>query len=598
MDDHPSRPDNPGPTGPNTRFHRTYDLEPTIDVCGHDADAFAGEKSVASALAAATQGERLLVVECYPGVSDEALELARRAFAPDVTIRSEDAFPAPAELEARMRPYLTDDRVRGVMCPLDMEDFLDPTALRALAERVRDALDRGLRVLVYGVGATLVAPDADTLVYCDLARWEIQRRYRAGMPNFRADNADEDILRKVKRGYFVEWRLADRRKEALLGRIDWLLDTNVPGLPRLVSGPALRDALSQVARRPFRLVPYFDPGVWGGHWMQERFGLDPASPNFAWAFDGVPEENSLYLRFGDVRVEVPAMDLTLARPRELLGEPVLARFGAEFPIRFDFLDTMGGSNLSLQVHPTADYIRERFAMPYTQDESYYIMDAGPGAAVYLGIRDDADPREMMAALREADRGGAPFDADRFVNRFDAHRHDHFLIPAGTPHCAAANTVVLEVSATPYNFTFKMWDWGRVGLDGRPRPIHLDDAERNIQWDRRTSWCREELVNAVADVASGDGWREERTGLHELEFLETRRITTSVPVERDATRGVRMLNLVDGTSAVVESPTGSFAPLEVHYAETFIVPAAAGRYVLRPACEGEEVALIEAHVREA
>lgn len=593
MDDRPSCPDNPGPaTGP------TYDLEPTIDVCGHDADAFAGEKSVASALAAATQGERLLVVECYPGVSDEALELARRAFAPDVTIRSEDAFPAPAELEARMRPYLTDDRVRGVMCPLDMEDFLDPTALRALAERVRDALDRGLRVLVYGVGATLVAPDAGTLVYCDLARWEIQRRYRAGMPNFRADNADEDILRKAKRGYFVEWRLADRRKEALLGSIDWLLDTNVPGLPRLVSGPALRDALSQVVRRPFRLVPYFDPGVWGGHWMRERFGLDPASPNFAWAFDGVPEENSLYLRFGDVRVEVPAMDLTLARPRELLGEPVLARFGAEFPIRFDFLDTMGGSNLSLQVHPTADYIRERFAMPYTQDESYYIMDAGPGAAVYLGIRDDADPREMMAALREADRGGTPFDANRFVNRFDAHRHDHFLIPAGTPHCAAANTVVLEVSATPYNFTFKMWDWGRVGLDGRPRPIHLDDAERNIQWDRRTSWCREELVNAVADVASGDGWREERTGLHELEFLETRRITTSVPVERDATRGVRMLNLVDGTSAVVESPTGSFAPLEVHYAETFIVPAAAGRYVLRPACEGEEVALIEAHVREA
>ena len=402
MDDHPSCSDNPGPaTG------SAYDLEPTIDVCGRDADAFAGEKSVASALAAATQGERLLVVECYPGVSDEALELARRAFAPDVTIRSEDAFPAPAELEARMRPYLTDDRVRGVMCPLDMEDFLDPTALRALAERVRDALDRGLRVLVYGVGATLVAPDAGTLVYGDLARWEIQRRYRAGMPNFRADNADEDILRKVKRGYFVEWRLADRRKEALLGRIDWLLDTNEPDSPRLVSGPALRDALGQVARRPFRLVPYFDPGVWGGHWMQERFGLDPASPNFAWAFDGVPEENSLYLRFGDVRVEVPAMDLTLARPRELLGEPVLARFGAEFPIRFDFLDTMGGSNLSLQVHPTADYIRERFAMPYTQDESYYIMDAGPGAAVYLGIRDDADPREMMAALREADRGGAP-----------------------------------------------------------------------------------------------------------------------------------------------------------------------------------------------
>ena len=130
----------------------------------------------------------------------------------------------------------------------------------------------------------------------------------------------------------------------------------------------------------------------------------------------------------------------------------------------------------------------------------------------------------------------------------------------------------------------------------PRPIHLDDAERNICWGRRTDWCREQLVNAVEEVASGEGWSEEHTGLHELEFLETRRITTTVPVERDATEGVRMLNLVDGTTALMESPTGVFAPFEVHYAETFIVPAAAGRYVLRPAREGDRIMVLEAHVR--
>ena len=573
-----------------------YDLEPTIAIVGHAAEAFEGSSDVAAALADAARDARLLVVECYPGVSDEALELVSCAFAADVVVRSEDAFLFGDELTARMQPYLTDDRVRGVMYRGLMEDFLEPEAFASTQSRVRDARTRGCRVLVYGVGATLVAPQHDLLMYCDLARWEIQLRYRAGMPNFRASNADEDTLRKVKRGYFVEWRIADRRKAEVLDQADWFLDTNAAGVPRLVTGVALRDGLAQAARQPFRLVPYFDPGVWGGHWMQERFGLDQSQPNFAWAFDGVPEENSLYLRFGDVRVEVPAMDLTLTHPRELLGEKVYERFGAEFPIRFDFLDTMGGGNLSLQVHPTTDYIRTRFGMAYTQDESYYILDAGEGAGVYLGIRDGTDPGQMMAALRAAQAGGEPFDAERYVNRFDAHRHDHFLIPAGTVHCPAANTVVLEVSATPYNFTFKMWDWGRVGLDGMPRPIHLDDAERNICWGRRTDWCREQLVNAVEEVASGEGWSEEHTGLHELEFLETRRITTTVPVERDATEGVRMLNLVDGTTALMESPTGAFAPFEVHYAETFIVPAAAGRYVLRPAREGDRIMVLEAHVR--
>ena len=74
-------------------------------------------------------------------------------------------------------------------------------------------------------------------------------------------------------------------------------------------------------------------------------------------------------------MEIPAIDLVLQHPRELLGDDVFARFGAEFPIRFDFLDTVGGGNLSLQVHPLTAYIREHFGMIYTQDESYYMLDA-------------------------------------------------------------------------------------------------------------------------------------------------------------------------------------------------------------------------------
>jgi hypothetical protein len=159
-------------------------------------------------------------------------------------------------------------------------------------------------------------------------------------------------------------------------------------------------------------------------------------------------------------------------------------------------------------------------------------------------------------------------------------------------------MVLEISATPYIFTFKLWDWGRLGLDGKPRPIHIDHGEKNIQFDRTTKWVEQNLINSVQPIAEGNGWREERTGLHKAEFIETRRFWFSEPVPMKTRTGVHVLNLVQGEEAIVESPGGSFQPFVVHYAETFIVPAAVGSYSIRPHGRGAgtECALIQAFVR--
>jgi mannose-6-phosphate isomerase class I len=185
--------------------------------------------------------------------------------------------------------------------------------------------------------------------------------------------------------------------------------------------------------------------------------------------------------------------------------------------------------------------------------------------------------EMIAGLRSAQEGGPPFPAEQFANRWSARKHDHFLIPAGTIHCSGNNSMVLEISATPYIFTFKLWDWGRLGLDGRPRPIHLEHGLANIQWDRDTRWVRENLIGQVERLGPG----EERTGLHTREFIETRRHWFTEPVAHDTAGGVHVLNLVEGEEAVVESPSSAFEPFPVHYAETFIVPAAVGAYTIRP-----------------
>ncbi len=142
-------------------------------------------------------------------------------------------------------------------------------------------------------------------------------------------------------------------------------------------------------------------------------------------------------------------------------------------------------------------------------------------------------------------------------------------------------MVLEISATPYIFTFKLWDWGRLGLDGKPRPIHTEHGLKNIQFNRDTQWIMENVVGRVDLIGEGDGWKEERTGLHEREFIETRRHWFTKPVKHDTCGGVNVLNLVEGSAVLVESPNGAFEPFEVHYAETFIIPASVGEYIISP-----------------
>ena len=570
-----------------------YNRYPETAIHGYDGHACSGWEHIIPVIDEAMAGKKVLTVDCYPGVDDgEVRRMLKEGLKPQLVIDTKDMFYDGQKLTELMWFHLTDDRVRGIMYYGEITDFIDGDRLREMKRLARQSDGT---VLVYGFGAALVTK-GDILVYADMTRWEIQLRYRKGMPNYKQENRDEDFLRKYKRGFFVEWRIADKHKVSLYGDIDFYLDTNTENHPNMVTGEAFFAGLDALTRQPFSLVPYFDPGVWGGQWMKEVCRLDKDEWNYAWCFNGVPEENCIYLRYGDVRIQSPAMNLTLGRPREFLGEKNFARFGAEFPIRFDFLDTMGGQNLSLQVHPLTEYIHKKFGMPYTQDESYYILDAGEDGGVYLGLKEDVDGSKMIGDLEAAQNGTNPFDAEKYVNLFPAKKHDHFLIPAGTVHCSARDCMVLEVSATPYIFTFKLWDWDRVGLDGLPRPIHIEDGKKVIRFDRTTSWVKENLINRFEILAQNREFIEVKTGLHELEFIETHVITTERCARIASDGEFAMLTLVDGRAALVESPAGAFPPYKVNYAETFVMPASAGDYAVRPYLDGEAIKVLKANVR--
>lgn len=538
----------------------------------------------------------VLVVECYQGVHHDELFAALSGLKGVTAIHTRNLFKPAGEIEAMTRPWLTDDRIFGRRSHFSYQDYFDKEKVEALRKELQDM--SGI-VLVYGHGAAVAVPDSDTLIYADMARWEIQMRSRRHeVDGLGVENREEAPSFHYKRGYFIDWIVCDNLKKTLLPEVDFWLDTHICDKPKMIEGKTLRAGLEKTARQPFRVVPFFDPAPWGGQWMKEVCDLDRSQANFGWCFDCVPEENSLYLKVGGELFEMPSNNLIFYKTREVLGAPVEARFGQDFPIRFDFLDTMGGGNLSLQVHPTTQYIRDTFGMYYTQDESYYLLDAEDGATVLLGLKTGINPKEMISELTESQETGKPFEVGKFVNQWQAKKHDHYLIPAGTIHCSGAGAMVLEISATPSIFTFKLWDWGRLGLDGLPRPINIGHGSKVIQWERDTEFTSRYLVNHVEVVAEGEGWCEERTGLHKNEFIETRRHWFTDKVAHHTGGGVNVLNVIEGDELMVESPTGAFVPFIVHYAETFIIPAVVGDYTIRPCgtSVGKKCGTIKAYVR--
>lgn len=569
-----------------------YDKFPATTISG---TLFCGWNEVRLALKEVLGHHEVLAIDCYTGVYEEELlrELSAlqgvRVLCVNTCYKSEECVRQMTER------FMTDDVLFGYVTNLTLDDYFEEEKLAAMRREISESTDP---VIVLGTGAHKVAPEA-ALVYVDMARWEIQQRFRRHeVRALGIDNREDAVSIQYKRGYFNDWRVCDRYKDTLFEKVDFWLDTHIAGQPKMIDRETFFKGIEKTASKPFRVVPFFDPAPWGGQWMKQVCDLDPEKPNYGWCFDCVPEENSLYFEVNGIRFELPSVDLVLLKSRQLLGEPVEARFGKDFPIRFDFLDTIGGGNLSLQVHPTTQFIREQFGMYYTQDESYYLLDAEEDAVVYLGVKNGVDREAMIEDLRRAQKGEIVFDAEKYVNKIPAKKHDHFLIPGGTVHCSGSNSMVLEISSTPNLFTFKLWDWQRLGLDGKPRPINVERGKCVIDWGRNTDYVYETLRNHVTLMGEGEGWTEERTGLHDNEFIETRRHRFSVPVLHHTNNSVNVFNLLEGDEAIVESPTHAFEPFVVHYAETFIIPACVGDYTIRPygLSEGKECVTVKAYVR--
>lgn len=550
-----------------------YDIYPSFSI--GRGKIFNGFDKLARRLA----GQKRILIDGYGGVL--WLDFRARLDAALTSIGlaahwidAADAMHTPDKISHMIAPFLGgDDPLFGTRFTGHLRDFFDINKLEDIQPHNQADL-----TIVYGCGAGLLPWEAP-MVYVDIPKNEIQFRSRAGsITNLGAANPDPP-KKMYKRFYFVDWVALNRHKADLLPRIDLLVDAQRPDDITFLSGNDLREALSTMSRNYFRVRPWFEPGAWGGQWMKEHIPQLPQNvPNYAWSFELIVPENGLLLESDNQLLEL-SFDFLMYQAYDKVLGAAAGRFGYEFPIRFDFLDTFDGGNLSVQCHPRPAFMRDNFGESFTQDETYYIFDCAADAAVYLGFQEGVEPEAFRHVLEESVTQAKAIDIEQYVQIHPAHKHDLFLIPSGTIHCSGINNLVLEISATPYIFTFKMYDWMRLDLDGRPRPLNIERALANLCFDRQGERVQQELIAKPVIIAQHDDWSLVHLPTHPEHFYDVHRleIKPGKAVEVNTAASCHVLNLVAGQTVVLETQHG--LEKQFSYAETFVVPAAAESYRL-------------------
>ncbi len=543
-----------------------YDIYPSFKI--NDNQIFAGFGSLAEKI----KNYRNVTIEGYIGVffdifHDQLDKILLKNGYKVSWKKTYDFYKPEWQIINMTAPFLGgEDPLFGRKTSLNLEDFFITEKLKS----VRPDQDSDINILM-GPGAALASWEG-LLIYIDVPKNEIQYRSRAGSVSNLGMMDVSDPKKMYKCFYFVDWVVLNKYKKQILPSVDLFIDGQRPEMPVWMDGTTLRKSLFLMSCNVFRVRPWFEPGAWGGTWIMNNVeGLNKDVPNYAWSFELITPENGLLIESSSLLCEVSFDCLMYQQAEAVLGN-CYPEFGTDFPIRFDFLDTFDGSNLSLQCHPNPKYMKENFGEDFTQEETYYILDSKDNASVFLGFRDDIEPENFRQDLEESFNHNKVFDPAGYILQHPVKKHDLLLIPYGTIHGSGKDNLVLEISTTPYIFTFKMYDWQRPDLDGKPRPLNIERGMANLFFDRKGDYVNTYLISRPELIDEGSDWQIFHLPTHETHSYDVHRYHFQGVIDIRTDNKFLVMSLTEGQSINVETWNGSKKTF--CYAETFVIPAAA------------------------
>lgn len=515
------------------------------------------------------------------GVDFEAVDFAR-------TYKSEE------QINRMLHPYLEWDRAKdptllyGRVFKGGYEALLDDRKSEEFERQIagfKTPAAAGRVIAVYGCGCLVgrFREAYDVKCYLDVTPKESILRIRRGEYANLGDRTARPANRVIRRCYYADFEMAIHLRGELLrgGLLDYYVASDHSEGLQLLPRTALEEMLSALAAYPFRCRPVYLEGVWGGTYVKKLRNLPQSMRNCAWVFDLIPMEVSIVVEAGSEQIEFPFFTFVQREGEAIMGSACVRKFGGYFPIRFNYDDTYHSSgNMSIQVHSGEQYNREHFDELGRQDESYYVVAAGHDARTWVGFRDDADTDRFIREIKLADSEHKPVDYQRYIHYEVSQPGLQVMLPAGTIHSSGRNQVVLEIgSLTIGSYTYKLYDYLREDLDGKPRPIHTWHGERTLAFDRRASWVRSNLVQQPRLVRQGDGWAEYIVGESDLLYFSLRRLEFDKQIT-DHTQGrFHVLALVDGECVRIRSAEHPERYFDARFMDMVVVPADMGSYVI-------------------
>ena len=442
----------------------------------------------------------------YAGIADRLVAELAGAGRKTVRISASRFYKPFAEIMEQKHPWITDEPAFGrVNGSETLGDYASPEATAAVKAEITAQVEAGKTVIVAGPGAAFAG--TGMLIYFDhTADPMLWKMWTGTLIPFDSDMPRKDYF--WKEYYYCDFYIMQRHKEQIIDDAAFYAEAIHPDRVKLLSQACYREVLAQLASQPLKQIRTYSPGPWGAYRYRDLWEI-PGLRNNAWnRLAGA--DLALLVKAGDVEFDMPIVNLLKDHGDELVGHFSNSNYPGLIPVEIwlddgYFPDKQPAERTSMPIHnhPGTEYVKRHFNEPLGRYETYYIVEAYPGANTHMGFTEEACLEEWERLCRKSWAEQRPIpDWRDFIANWDTNVGDLFLIPEGTTHGHGGYQMVLEMdtcgnaaggeySFFGYDFMRPTWDDEKGTMTGKPMKMHLD---RYFDIDKgcRASYVRNHL----------------------------------------------------------------------------------------------------------